>query len=93
MEHEMTMTAGIKNYMGILDVGIAVMVTIIYELEVYEAIYWYDNDGNSVLTVRPDLEEKIGCKIEDFLEYHVMMLDLKDKVSPFEEASIKLEKL
>ena len=79
------MDIGIKKYEGILEGGIAVQCTLIHEDKVYEALYWYDDKGHDVLSVRPDLEELIGSTIEDYSEYQKLIDDMKNKVSKYDD--------
>jgi len=74
----------IIEYIGKLDDAIYVLLSLSYQEEFYEAIFFYK--GKFVtLTVQKELEEKLECEIEDFEGYNDLMLSIIDKVSPYEE--------
>ena len=85
------MKIGIKKYQGILEGGIAVLCTISHEEKIYESLYWYDDKGHEVLSVVKELEELIGCKIEEHTEYKNLLTDIKSKVSNYDDVINELE--
>ena len=85
-------TTGIKKYMGLLDNGVAVLVTLNLDDVIYESIYWYDDKDHQVLTIEKRMEDIIG-PIEEYSDYNNIINDLKNKVGKIEEVSEKLERI
>ena len=74
----------IKDYIGVLEGGIAVVISMKHEENIYEAIYWYDNQNHKVLTIDMDLEDIIG-KIEDYDKYSEIMTYLDTETPDFDD--------
>ena len=73
----------IKDYIGLIEKGIGVIVTIKYEEAIFEGLFWYDNNHH-LLTIDDSLEEKIG-PIKQMETYASMLEFLKNSVPPFDE--------
>lgn len=78
----------IKDYIGLVRDGVSTVVTIKYNNNIYESIYWYD-DVNSLFTIDDSLETLIG-HISTHENYNDIMLYLKDSVPPYSELKGKL---
>lgn len=74
----------IIEYIGKLDDGIFVLMTLSYQEQFYETIFYY-KEAVVALTPDPKLEKKIGCKIEDWQGYPKLMLGIIEKVVPYNE--------
>jgi hypothetical protein len=74
----------IIEYIGKLDGGIYVILSLNYQEEFYEAIFYYEKD-RSALSVEDKLEKKITCIIEDWDGYDQLMLSILSKVAPYDE--------
>ncbi len=55
----------IKDYIGSMEGGVTSVLSIIFDGDAYEGIYWY-TDESQVITIDEGLENKLGCKIEDY---------------------------
>jgi hypothetical protein len=74
----------ILEYLGKLETGIMVLLSIVYDNEYYEATYFYTDD-KLVLTVSEELEEKLGYKITEDDEYPKLISNIIKQVVPYKE--------
>jgi len=75
----------VVDYMGRLEFGVAVILSIKIGDETTEALYWYDNE-NRVLTLNEESMVIFGCsEIEDYEHYNYMMETILNMVVPFGE--------
>lgn len=74
----------IIEYIGKLDDGIFILLTLSYQNEFYETIFYYKE---AVVALTPDkkLEKKLKCKIEDWSGYSNLMLRIIEKIVPYSE--------
>jgi hypothetical protein len=74
----------IIEYIGKLDDGIFVLMTLAYQEQFYETIFYYKE---AVVALTPDskLEKKLGCQIEDWSGYSRLMLRIIEKIVPYDE--------
>lgn len=74
----------IIEYIGKLDDGIFILLTLSYQNEFYETIFYYKE---AVVALTPDkkLEKKLKCKIEDWSGYSNLMLRIIEKIVPYGE--------
>jgi hypothetical protein len=85
------MKISIKKYLGIIDGGIGVLCTILYDTNVYSALYWYNNENVEVLSVEPSLEEIINCKIEEHQQYNQLIANMNSLVGKYDDIVKELE--
>jgi hypothetical protein len=78
----------IKDYIGIIDNGISVILSIKYNENFYEGLYWYDY-SNKILTIEDSLEEEIGPIISN-IEYDNIINYLISEVPPYKSLRDKL---
>jgi hypothetical protein len=78
------MTVDVIDYLGKFEDGILVLLSLGHEHTWYEATFYYQKQ---MLALTPDseLEEKIGCYIEDWPGYEKLMFDILEKVVPYDE--------
>lgn len=74
----------VLEYLGKLESGVLVLVSIIYNNNYYEATYFYTTD-QLVLTITEELEYILGHKIIDDDEYSTIIKSIIKKVVPFDE--------
>ena len=74
----------IIQYIGKVDGGIFVLLSLSYESEFYETIFYYKE---AVVAVTPDenLEKKLGCDIEEWPGYPNLLLKIIEKIVPYDE--------
>jgi hypothetical protein len=74
----------ILDYLGKYDGGVLALISIQYEDNYYDATFFYTQE---MLVLTPDekLEEKLGCQIEDWVDYKKLMLIIISKVVPFDD--------
>lgn len=73
----------IKDYLGILQDGISVILSIKYENELYESMYWYNTDVQ-IIILDDNLELLIGA-IQEKEYYNDVMSFLKEACPVYEE--------
>jgi len=80
----MEIKADIIEYLGKVEEGIIVLLSLSYEEEYYECTLYY-KDRLVALTPEEKLEEKLGSVIEDWEGYNDLMLEILKKVVPYDE--------
>lgn len=80
----------IIDYLGKLDFGVLVLISIVYNQEYFEATFFYTEE-QMVLTISEDLEEKIGGDIKQDPEYPELLKDILKRLIPFNEIYNRLD--
>lgn len=80
----------ILDYLGKFENGVLTFISLGYEGVFYDASFFYKEN---ILALTPDeeLEKKLGCVIEDWVGYRALMLDIVEKVIPYEEIINRLD--
>jgi hypothetical protein len=79
----------ILEYLGKLENGILVMISIVYDGVYYEGTFFY-NDSDILLTFPDDLESIVG-DITTHKEYVPILKDLLNRVVPYNEMFDRLD--
>lgn len=74
----------IVEYIGKIDEGIFVLMTLSYQEQFYETIFYY-KEAVVALTPDSELEKKLGCQIEDWSGYSRLMLRIIEKIVSYDE--------
>jgi hypothetical protein len=74
----------IIDYIGQLAGGIYVVLSLNYNDNFYEGIFYY-KENVVALSVEKTLEKKLNCEIEDWRGYNQLMLDILSKVVPYNQ--------
>lgn len=74
----------ILEYLGKLEDGVMVLLSIVYNSIYYEATYFYTSE-DIVLTVPEELEEALGHKITEDDKYPDLLMTIIKKVVPYKE--------
>jgi hypothetical protein len=82
----------VLEYLGKIENGILVLLSIVYNNEYYEATYFY-TDEQLVLTVPEELEEVLGHKIIDDPNYVDIIKAIIKKVVPYSEMWGRLDEV
>lgn len=85
MTRECKISVDVIDYLGNFEDGIFVLISLGYEEEFYDATFYYKEELVA-LTPDDELEEKLGCQIEDWEEYAILMFNIIDKVIPYKKA-------
>jgi hypothetical protein len=85
----MKFKVSILEYLGRIKDGILVLLNIMYEGESYEATYYYTR-YHDILTISSELENKIGCSIEEHEDYLKLMNTVEIKTAPYDEIIDKI---
>lgn len=78
------MKIDIIDYLGKHEDGILTLISIGYNDNYYEGVFFYTTD---MLALTPDekLEEELGCVIEEWSGYNELMFNIINKVVPYNE--------
>lgn len=74
----------IIEYLGKVESGILVLISIMYDNSYYESTFYY-NDKDILLTISEDLENIIGMNIKDHPQYSEILSDILKKIVPYSE--------
>ena len=88
----MIIKADIVDYMGKLDNGILVLLSINCDCSFSEGTIFYTTD-NLVLTVNEEVENKIGTKIELWDGYQELLSNILNKLIPCEELLQRMDEV
>jgi hypothetical protein len=80
----------IVDYLGKLNDGVLTLVSIEHDDVWYEATFYYTKEMLA-LTVDKLLEEKLECQIEDWSGYRELMLNIIERVVPYEEIIVRID--
>jgi hypothetical protein len=78
------MKISILEYIGSVEKGILVLLSVIYDSKYYEATFFYTAD-DILLTISSELETEIGCKITEHKDYVDILKDILKKIVPYNE--------
>lgn len=82
----------IIEYLGKLEDGVIVIISLNYEDEYYDATFYYKNQFVT-LTVDEKLEEIIGTTIEEWSGYNKLVLEIVEKTIPYDEIITRLDEI
>jgi len=82
----------IIEYLGKIEDGVLVILSLNYEDEYYEATFYYKNQFVT-LTVDETLEEILGCSIENWKGYNKLVLEIVEKLVPYNEIINTLDEI
>ena len=80
----------ILDYLGKLNDGILTLVSVEHEGVWYESTFYYTREMLA-LTVDKELEDKLGCQIEDWSGYRKLMMDIVGRVVPYDEIIVRID--
>lgn len=72
----------IKDYAGSMEGGVTSILSIIYDGVMYESVYWY-TDKEQIITLPEELEERLGCIIEDYEHFDKIKGELRKMEADF----------
>ncbi len=80
----MEIKASILDYLGKIESGILVLVSLMYNGKCYEGMFFY-TDEQIHITVDDQMEEAMGCDIKNHKEYTDILRFLIKNVVPWSE--------
>ena len=82
----------ILDYLGKVDDGIIVLISLSYQDEFYEGTFYYKKN---IIALTPDekLEEKLGTIIEEWEGYNDLVLDIIKKIVPYDDMIKRIDDL
>ena len=88
----MDIKVDIIDYLGKIDGGIIVLISLSYDGEYYEGTFYYKEN---LIALTPDetLEEKLGSVIDDWEGYNELVLDIIKKLVPYDEMIKRIDDL
>jgi hypothetical protein len=89
----MDLNISTKDYMGKWENGVVALLSIKKDNIISEAVYWYDSQGNAVITIDEDILQSIGnVTIETWEHYDEMMNHIsKNVVVPYIDIYNKID--
>lgn len=88
----MKIKVSILDYLGKVEEGILVLISLVYLDKYYEGMFFY-TDERILINVDEKLEEVIECKIEEYEEYTDILRFLIKGVVPWGEMVTRLDYL
>lgn len=88
----MKFNPSILEYLGKIDDGILILISIVYSNKYYEGTLFYTQD-NYVLTTSENLEIDLGCSITEDPDYEKLMEIIKKKIVPYDEMFSRLDEI
>jgi isopenicillin N synthase-like dioxygenase len=82
----------IIEYLGKIEDGALVILSLNYEDEYYEATFYYKNQFVT-LTVDEKLEEVLECSIEKWKGYNKLVLEIVERLVPYNEIINTLDEI
>ena len=84
------MKISILKYIGLLNEGVLMLISIIWNEKYYEGTFYY-TDKDILLTVSNELEIDMGHKIKDDENYVSVLKELLQKMAPYDEVKNTLK--
>ena len=78
-----TFNFSVLEYLGKVEGGVLVLLSVIHEKKYYEATFFYD-DKDIILTISDELEEIVG-DIKEHTEYFDCLRDILKRIVPYNE--------
>ncbi len=88
----MNIKVSILDYLGKVEGGILVLISLVYLGKYYEGMFYY-TDERILINVDDKLEEAIECKIEKHEEYTDILRSLIKNVVPWGEMMNRIDDL
>jgi hypothetical protein len=88
----MEIKASIIDYIGKYEDGILVSVGLMYDKNFFDSIFYYTND-QMIINVDEKMIENLGCYIEEHPYYQDLMIDIINKVEPYEKIIDQLDEI
>jgi hypothetical protein len=84
-----TFDFSVLEYLGKVETGVLVLLSVIYRNKYYEATFFYD-ERNIILTISDELENIVG-DIKKHPEYFDCLRDILKKVVPHNEMFVRID--
>lgn len=86
----MEFSVSILDYLGKINKGVLVLLSIVYKGKYYEATFYYNNE-DILLTPSDNLEKALETQIENHPDYIELLKDILKKVAPYNEVLNQLK--
>lgn len=86
----MTISFSVLEYLGTIADGILVLLSVVCD-DVYSEATLFYNKTKFLITISDELETQLQKKLEDLPEYEKIVVDLQNKVVPFEQIINRLD--
>ena len=84
------MKPSILEYIGTIENGVLVLISILYNEKYYEGTFYY-TDKDILLTISEELEKNLGHKITEDKDYVSILKDILKRIVPFNEIKNTLD--
>ena len=82
----------IKDYLGRIGPGVTIILSVVYNSKLYEAVYWYTNT-DTIIQFPEELEQILGHPIEESRYYDDIMEYLSQESSNYGDIASKLDEI
>jgi hypothetical protein len=86
----MEFSVSILDYLGKINKGVLVLLSIVYKEKYYEATFFYNNE-DMLLTPSDNLEKSLSIKIEQHPDYIELLKEILKKIAPYNEVIEQLK--
>ena len=84
------MKVSILEYLGLINEGVLMFISIVWNEKYYEGTFYY-TDKDILLTISEEMEKDLGHKIENDENYISILSEILHKMAPYKEAKEKLK--
>lgn len=88
----MEFSVSILDYLGKINKGVLVLLSIVYKEKYYEATFFYNNE-DMLLTPSDNLEKSLSIKIEQHPDYIELLKEILKKIAPYGEVISQLKSI
>jgi len=88
----MEIKSSVLDYLGKFEGGIMVLIALTCEDEYYEGVFFYTEES-IVFSIDEKLEQKIGCKIEEWVGYAELLRGILKDIVPYNEMISRIDEV
>jgi hypothetical protein len=89
---EKIFNVSINEYLGKVENGILVLLSIVYDGSYYESTFFY-NEKDIILTISDEMEGILGCDIKKHPGYTKLLKDVLGKIVPYNEIIDRIDEV
>ncbi len=86
----MEVKSSVLDYLGKFEGGIMVLIALTCDDEYYEGVFFYTSES-IVFSADERLEQKLGCKIEDWIGYSDLLKGILKNIVPYSQMINKID--
>jgi hypothetical protein len=86
------MNIDVIEYLGKVNEGVIVLISINYNDKYYESTFFY-KENLVALTPEENFEKEIGCQVEDWENYNNLVMMIIKKIVPYEQIINRMDEI